>query len=567
MTFADFLSKLSGKGEIDSINLNLIEKAFNFSQKAHIDQKRLSGEPYFEHCARTALNLSELKLDPETISAGLLHDTLEDTETTEKDLIREFGEEICFLVQAVSKIGNIKYKEKNLKEAEILRKLILVFAEDIRVALIKLADRLDNMRTLKYLPEEKVERIALETLDVYAPLAVRLGISNLAYEFEDLAFQYLYPKEYKWLLTNLKNRYGEREKYLDRVKSVLEALFVKNNIKIVNLEYRAKRYYSIYKKLSKYNFDLNQIYDLLAFRIIVEEIEDCYAALGIIHSTWMPVAEKFKDYIALPKPNGYQSIHTTVVCLGGKFVEFQIRTSKMHEHSEFGIAAHLVYSEKKETKDYSKGRTVFADKKELQWIKQLTEWQKEFTDSNEYLSALKIEFFEERIFVITPKGKIIELPQGSTPVDFAYKIHTDIGNHCMAAKINGKIAPLSHELNSGDVVEIIVNKNKKPSADWLDFIKTANAKKRIKMFFAENNYGLLPSCLTFNIAAKDKIGLLNEITKIISSMGINIESSSSKNQGGIAYLKFKLEVGTKEELRKLKNKLGENIKGVKYIHY
>jgi GTP pyrophosphokinase len=482
MDIEDFISKLNQFKNINSSDWELIINAFNFAQKAHSGQKRKSGEPYFEHCLRTALILAELKLDALTISAGLLHDVLEDTETTEKELNHCFDWEICFLVKAVSRVGQIKYREKNLAEAENLRKLILVFAEDIRAALIKLADRLDNIRTLNYLTEPKRKRIAMETMDIYAPLGRRLGLAELAKELEDLSFKYAQPKEYIWLVKNLQEKYEARRKYLDEIKPLITEALMKNRLKIIKLEYRLKGYLSVFRKLKKCDFDLDKIYDLLAFRIITEKVEDCYAVLGIIHSIWLPLEEEINDYIILPKPNGYRSLHTTVALPNNHFVEFQIRTAEMHEHNEFGVASHMAYSEAKESKNYLKRKNVFAKKTDLLWLQQLREWQKEFANSEEYFESLKINFFEEKIFVITPKGKVIELPEESTPVDFAYKIHSDIGDHCIGARVNGKIVPLNSCLNSGDVVEIITSKNKKPSSDWLDFVRTHNAKRSIRAF-------------------------------------------------------------------------------------
>ena len=341
------------------------------------------------------------------------------------------------------------------------------------------------MQTLKALPIQKQKRVALETYDIYAPLAYRLGMQNLSGELEDLAFPYLYPDEYKWLIENVRERYEERVRYLERVRPILEEALKKNNIKVAGIDYRAKRYSSLYKKLKRYDMNLDQIYDLVAKRIVVGTIEDCYAALGVIHQMWPPLPGRIKDYIALPKPNGYKSIHTTVFCVDNRPTEFQIRTEKMHEEAENGIAAHWVYENYKETTGYIEGKAAFADRKELAWVRQLREWQAALPDSEEFLDSLKIDFFRDRIFVITPKGKVVDLPYGATPVDFAYQIHTRVGDECCGAKVNNKIAPLDYKLRSGDVVEILTQKSKKPSESWLKSVKTETAKKRIRAAMRE----------------------------------------------------------------------------------
>lgn len=469
----------TGDKESGMAAANLIRRAFEFSGKAHKEQQRKSGEPYFKHSYETAMKLAEWRLDDATIAAGLLHDVAEDTPIDLGKVQKEFGEEIAFLVDGVTKLGHLKYRGVR-GQAENLRKMILALSQDIRVVLIKLADRLHNMRTLSALPPQKQKRIALETSEIYAPLAYRLGMQNLAGELEDLAFPYLYPQEYKWLVENIKERYEERARYLEKLKPVLEEALRKNNIKVVKIDYRAKRYSSLYKKLKRYDMNLEQIYDLVAKRIIVETVEDCYAALGVIHQLWPPLPGRIKDYIALPKPNGYQSLHTTVFCIDNKPTEFQIRTLKMHEEAENGIAANWLYAQKKGNIDYLERKPTFADKKELAWVEQLRNWQKEFTDPDEFINSLKIDFFKDRIFVITPKGEVKDLPAGSTPVDFAYEIHSDIGDECCGAKVNNRIVPLDRKLQSGDIVEILIQKSKKPSESWLSFVKTELAKKHIK---------------------------------------------------------------------------------------
>lgn len=467
------------KDAIDPAVIDLMRRAFILAKTAHAGQKRRSGEAYFDHACETAMKLIEWRLDPPTIIAGLLHDVAEDTSFTLERIKSDFGEEIAFLVEGVTKLGLVKYRGVKA-QAENLRKMVLALSQDLRVVLIKLADRLHNMKTLSVLPPQKQKRIALETSDIYAPLAYRLGMQNLAGELEDLAFPYLYPEEYKWLVEHVQERYEERVRYLEKVKPILEEALAKNNIKVVAIDYRAKRYSSLYKKLKRYDMNLEQIYDLVAKRIIIETVRDCYAALGVIHQMWPPLPGRIKDYIALPKPNGYQSIHTTVFCLDNKPTEFQIRTLKMHEEAENGIAAHWVYEREKEDSDYLEKKPIFADKKELAWVRQLREWQEAFPDSEDFLDSLKIDFFRDRIFVITPKGKVIDLPAGSTPVDFAYQIHSQIGDECCGAKVNNRIVPLDYELQQGDVVEILVQKSKKPSESWLKSVKTETAKKRIR---------------------------------------------------------------------------------------
>jgi GTP pyrophosphokinase len=458
---------------------NLIRRAFKFAENAHRGILRKSGEPYFKHSYETALKLAEWRLDDATIAAGLLHDVAEDTKFTIEDIKKEFGEEIAFLVNGVTKLGHLKYRGVKA-QAENLRKLILALSQDIRVILIKLADRLHNMKTLNVLPPQKQKRIALETSEIYAPLAYRLGMQNLAGELEDLAFPYLYPTEYQWLMENVKERYEERMEYLEKVKPIVEKTLANANINVIKIDYRAKRYSSLYKKLKRYDMNLEQIYDLVAQRIIVDNIENCYSVLGIIHQLWPPLPGRIKDYIALPKPNGYQSLHTTVFCLDNRPTEFQIRTAKMHEEAENGIAASWLYAQKKGAKEYIDKKAIFADKKELFWVEQLRNWQKEFTDPKEFIDSLKIDFLKDRIFVITPRGEVKDLPADSTPVDFAYQIHSDIGDQCCGAKVNNRIVPLDYKLQSGDVVEILVQKNKKPSESWLTFVKTELARKRIK---------------------------------------------------------------------------------------
>jgi len=463
----------------------LIEKALKFAEEAHSGQKRFSGEDYIQHPIRVAQILKEMKLDPQTIAAGLLHDVPDDTKKTLGDIEKEFGKEVTFLVEGVSKLGKLRYPKEELKikpveerveepidlRAENLRKMFFAMAEDLRVVLIKLADRLHNMETLGPLPPEKQKRIALETLEIFAPLADRLGMGEMKAKLEDLAFPYLYPKEYEWLIQNVKEKHEKRKKYLEELQPVLRELLKKEKIKPLEISSRAKSYWSLYQKLLRHEMNFDRIYDLVALRIIVEDIKTCYEVLGIIHKFWKPLPGKIKDYIAFPKPNNYQAIHTTCFCLGGKITEIQIKTREMHQEAETGICAHWAMKE---------GIDLKTQGKRFAWVQQLREWQGEASKSKEFLEGLKIDFFKNRIFVFTPKGDVIDLPEGACPIDFAYAVHTDIGNQCAGAKINGKMSSLSQPLKNGDVVEIITDKNKKPSRDWLEFVKTSFAKTRIK---------------------------------------------------------------------------------------
>lgn len=470
----NFFTEFKKNKSLKENDFDLIKKAYDFAEEAHSGQKRASGEPYFIHCLETALILNSLKLDAKTIAAGILHDVVDDCGILPVKIEKEFGKEIRFFVESVSKLGNIKYRGFEGK-VENLRRMLLATAKDIRVIIIKLADRLHNMRTLEFLSEVKQKRISKETLEIYAPIASRLGIGKIKGELEDLAFPYLYPEEYKWLISMMPSRYEERLNYLKKVKPVIEREFKKERINYFEIDYRAKHYYSLYKKLEKFNMNFDEIYDLTALRIIVNDVSDCYRILGILHKFWKPLPGKIKDFIALPKPNGYQSIHTTVFCLDGQIVEFQIRTKKMHEEAEWGIAAHWAYSELDKPE-----KGVKLDSGKFSWVKQLGQWQVGISQSKEFLDSLRIDFFKNQIFVFTPKGEVIDLPEGSTPVDFAYKIHSDIGDKCAAAKVNNKIAKLNSKLKHGDRVEIMTQKNKKPSPSWLEFVKTSQARSRIK---------------------------------------------------------------------------------------
>ena len=488
------LEKILENPTYNELDKKLLEKAFELAKAAHAGQKRLSGEEYLSHPLHVAYFLSELKLDVATIAAGILHDTLEDTLTTYKDIEKGFGKDIAFLVDGVTKLSKIEYvgsasansggwltneKKSNTNHLNSLKKMFFAMAQDIRVILIKLADRYHNMETLRYKDEASQRKIALETLEIYAPIAARLGMGRLKGQLEDMAFPYVYPLEYSQFIKKVKEKYSDRTKYIDRTKPIILRRLTDAGLKILEMNSRAKHYYSLYGKMIRKELDIDKIFDLVAMRVIMPDIKSCYEALGIIHKFYKPLPGLIKDYIALPKPNGYQSLHTTIFCEKGRVVEIQIRTENMHEYAENGIAAHWAYGEggKKE------GTT--ANVKEVQWVNQLKNFLKEATPG-EGLTNLKIDFFKHRIFALTPKGEVKDLPDGATPVDFAYAIHTDLGHMTRGARINGKIVSIHYELKNGDVVEIIKGKNKKPSFDWLKFVKTAEARKKIKSYFKEN---------------------------------------------------------------------------------
>lgn len=467
----------------------VVAKAFAFSEEAHRTQQRRTGEPYFQHPLATAETLAEWNMDDATIAAGLLHDTVEDTGVSEEVIKKTFGKDVAFLVDGVTKLGHLKYRGVEGK-AENIRKMILALSEDLRVIFIKLADRLHNMQTLDALPPEKQKRVALETDEIYASLAYRLGMHNLSGELQDLAFPYLHPKEYRWLLDTTKERYEERLTYLTKVKPAVERLLKEHDIHPLAVDIRAKRYSSLYKKLVRHDMDIEKIYDLAAMRIVLETIPACYATLGVIHEKWPPVPGRIKDYIAIPKPNGYRSLHTSVIGPDKKTIEIQIKTKEMQEENEYGVAAHWLYDRKRrgEAVLHKRGRKLAE---ELAWVQQLKEWQGRFEGRadhpEEFLDAMKVNFFTDRIFVITPRGDAVDLPVGATPIDFAYHIHSEIGNGATGAKVNGVLVPLSHKLKSGDVVTILVQKGKKPSEDWLRFVKTGIAREHIRLALRGKN--------------------------------------------------------------------------------
>jgi len=488
----DLLAKMSNVSKQDEA---LVRRAYDFALSAHKDHKRFSGEPYFNHVFETANILAEIGMSAVTVSAGLLHDAIEDTPVDAETIQKEFGDEILFLVDGVTKLGALRFRGLK-RHAESLRKLFVSSSKDVRVVIIKLADRLHNMRTLEHVPEEKRKRIAEETLEVYAPLAFRLGIRKLTKELEDLAFPYVYPKEAELTLGLLKKQQKESEVQLEKVYKLLKKKLAENGLRDAKTEFRIKGLYSLYKKLERKDMMIESVHDVAAMRVIVPTVEDCYKVLGIIHSTWRPLPGRVKDYIAFEKPNGYQSIHTDIFTGGGGIVEMQIRTFDMHREAEYGIASHISYKEGSKKKisnpnllwlrqllprgfSREKDETDNWERDVPEWMKHLHKYQEE-EFGTEFLDNLKNDFIKHRIFVFTPRGEVVDLPIDSTPIDFAYSIHSDIGNKVSGAKINGKMSALSTPLKNGDRVEIITSKNAKPGRKWLEFVKTALAKRHIR---------------------------------------------------------------------------------------
>jgi len=449
----------------------LIRRAFEFSKEVHKGQKRQSGDPYFIHPVGVASLIADLKLDVPSVVTGLLHDTVEDTLTTLEELEREFGEEIAALVDGVTKISQVNFTSREEKQAENFRKMILAMARDIRVILVKLADRTDNMRTLQHLGVDRQRDIAQETLDIYAPIAHRLGVSWVKNELEDAALRYLRPEVYYQLKRNVAKKKAERTKYINEFSSVLQKQVSESGLE-AEVSGRPKHFYSIYGKMQRENLLYDQIFDLVGFRIIVDTLTDCYGALGVVHANWKPVPGRFKDYIALPKNNMYQSLHTTVIGLYGERVEVQIRTHEMHRVAEFGIAAHWKY----------KGGAAIgaADAQRFTWLRQLLEWQQNVSDPQEFLGSVKEDLFSDEVFVFTPKGDVLNFPEGSSVIDFAYRIHSEVGHHCAGARVNGRLVPLRYRLRNGDTAEIVTTANQTPSKDWLTTVKTSRAKARIR---------------------------------------------------------------------------------------
>jgi len=462
-------------------DLDRIDRAYLVAEEGHRGQTRISGEEYIHHPLCVAEILTELQMDEVVICAALLHDVVEDTLFTLDEIRDMFGDEVALLIDGVTKLGMIKFKSKEERQLETYRKMILATAQDIRVIIIKLADRLHNMRTLKFMRDDKRKRIARETMELYAPLANRLGISNIKWELEDLSFRYLEPDIYYEMVENVKQKRRERQIYISEAVRQIEEVFDDLDIKAA-VSGRAKHFYSIYKKMKRDNKGIGEIYDLSAVRILVDTVQECYNVLGVIHSRWKPIPGRFKDYIAVPKSNGYRSLHTTVMALGYP-LEIQIRTHAMHQISEYGIAAHWKYKEN--------GKNSMASKKsdqQMSWLGQMVQMQKEFKDPKEYFEALKVDVFSDEVFVFTPTGDILSLPTGSNPIDFAYRVHTEVGHHCIGAKVNGKMVPLDYTLKNGDSVEIMTNRsNHGPSRDWINIVASSDTRSKIRSWFRREN--------------------------------------------------------------------------------
>ncbi len=570
MTIAELCEKIKKQGR-DEADLSLVKKAYNFAAQAHSGQRRKSGEPFLAHPLAIAARLAELHVDAPTLAAALLHDTCEDTDFSIENLKKEFGEEIAFLVAGVTKLDKIRYRGTE-RTAESLRKMFLAIAQDLRIVLLKLVDRLHNMETLQYVEAEKRKRVALETLEIYAPLAYRLGIGELKGQLEDLSFPFVYPKEHDWIMRTLKDRFQPRRSYVERLKPIVSEELAKEKIKFYDIHARAKHYYSLYQKLLKYDMDIDRVFDLVALRLIVGSVEDCYSALGVVHKLWKPRPGLVKDYIALPKPNGYRSLHTTVFGPEGRTVEFQIRTREMHEEAENGIAAHWAYAENKGQENYAKRNPSFAPRRDLLWIQQLREWQKEFEKPDEFLDSLKIDFFKNRIFVLTPKGDVIDLPEGATPVDFAYHIHSDIGNAASGAKVNGKMVPLNHVLKSGDLVQIITQKNKKPNRDWLSFMKSPQARQKVASFlkkiWEEKIFDKPGGEMTeLRLVVHERIGLLRDVSNVFARSKIHIKNiAMDTKHRSFPLVIIQAPFKNRQELEKTMVKLKE-VKGVEEVGY
>ncbi len=460
----------------ERLDAELLTRAYRFSERAHAGQVRRSGDPYVTHCIEVARILAELQLDSVTVACGLMHDVVEDTDVTVADVEREFGREAAQIVDGLTKIGALTLTSGKERQVENYRKLLLSIAKDARVILIKLADRLHNMRTLEWMPEEKRRRIAQETRDLYAPMAHRFGLARIRWELEDLAFKHLEPEDYKALARQVQQKRTEREALIAQLKGPLEEELRRARIGVVEVSGRAKHLWSIHKKMDARDKGYDEIYDLLAIRVIVNTVPECYHTLGVIHDGWTPVQERIKDYIAQPKSNGYQSLHTTIFGPGRQLYEIQIRTKEMHRTAEFGIAAHWLY---KEGHAEAKGDDL---DRALSWFRQVLELQLDAKDSDEFLEFLKLDLYQDEIFVFTPTGDVIQLPKGATPIDFAYAVHTEVGVHCQGAKINGKIAPLSRELKNSDTVEILTSPLARPSRDWLAHVRTGRARHKIRQF-------------------------------------------------------------------------------------
>ncbi|HST11459.1 MAG TPA: bifunctional (p)ppGpp synthetase/guanosine-3',5'-bis(diphosphate) 3'-pyrophosphohydrolase [Terriglobales bacterium] len=466
--FRDLMKRMQANRPAD--DLEIVKKAYDYSLHVHAGQSRASGEPYLVHPLEVALVLAEMKMDPVAVAAGLLHDSVEDTSVTIVDIRKEFGEQVAHIVEGVTKISKIDFATKEEQQAENLRKMMLAMVDDIRVILIKLADRLHNMRTLEHLQPDRQQKIAKETLEIYGPIAHRLGMGKIRGELEDLGFKYLDPIAYEQVKEAVESHRKVGEAFLSRVEGVVRDKLKEAGI-TAKVESRTKRYYSIHKKLVRQRINVDQVYDLYAMRIITRSVQDCYAVLGIIHNVWRPVPGRIKDFIAMPRPNFYQSLHTSVITEDGTPFEVQIRTEEMHKMAEEGIAAHWKYKD---------GAVSAQDEQRLAWLRQVVEWQRDVSDPNEFLSTLKIDLYPEEVYTFTPKGKVVVLPRDSTPIDFAYSVHTEVGHACVGAKVNGRMVPLRHKLHSGDIVEILTQPGHKPSRDWLAIVKSSRSRNKIK---------------------------------------------------------------------------------------
>lgn len=480
------LQELLSRPDYSDVDKKLVRKAYEYAENAHKTQKRRSGEPYFNHVLATALILNNLGMDAASVASGLLHDVIEDTDCTEIDIKLEFGDEVVFLVNGVTKLGAVRFMGSD-RHIESLRKLFVATSEDVRVLIIKLADRLHNMRTLEYVPAEKQERIAKETMDIYAPIAHRLNMGQIKGELEDLSFPYLFPDEYKQTLELARDQYEKSETSLQKIKTRLEAELIKEKVKVISTDYRRKHLWSLYQKLKRKDMDIDRVYDISALRIIVPTKTDCYQVLGIVHSVWRPLPGRIKDYVAFPKPNGYQSIHTTIFTGSGQLAEVQIRTKTMHSEAELGIASHYQYkgsdtsSWSTDLLDRLLGKSKKSRASVPQWISDMAEVQTDNgVSSDQFMSNLRQDFFTNRIFAFTPNGDVIDLPVGSTSIDFAFHVHTKIGYKLSGAKINGKLSSLDTELRNGDIVEILTSKKAEPKRKWLDMATTSMAKRRIR---------------------------------------------------------------------------------------
>lgn len=550
---------------------SVVRTAYDFAEQAHEGVLRESGDPYFSHSSAVAQTVHNWNLDESSVAAALLHDVLEDTDYTSKDLEKKFGDEIATLVEGLTKLKTFQYGEN--PNIENLRKLFISFAKDLRVIIIKLADRYHNMETLSHKKPEKQKKIAWETMEIYAPIAYRLGMQKISGELEDLAFPYLYPEEHAWLTKTVKDRYEKRASYAKKMKPELEKIVQEAKVKAKTVDSRAKRRYSLYRKLRISDMDIEKIYDLVALRIIVKTVEDCYAALGAIHKHWPPLPGRIKDYIATPKPNGYRSLHTVVSGPGEKIIEIQIRTEEMHEEAEFGIAAHWAYEQMKRNTKKKKAWEGVRNKRDLVWVRQLQKWQKNISRRDGFLESLKTEFFKERIFVFTPAGDVLDLPAGATPIDFAYHIHSEVGDQCTGAKVNQKIVPLDYELKSGDVVEILTQKGKKTSEDRLKLAISSLARKHIRSALRKKNLSLrksvpTPTHIEFKIIATDRTGYLKEATSVFSDLKVNITqvNTVSEPHSEFSYLSIRCGSLPPKKLDRILLRL-KKIPGTREVNY